>query len=231
MAAVVGLAALVSGGNAAAGRYTARQEGSMSDDTVIIHIDGAARGNPGPAAFAFYLTRPGQPPEEVNGRLGRTTNNVAEYTALVRALTRARELNAGDVLIRSDSELLVKQMNGEYRVKNEQLKELYDEANALRRQLPAVRIVHVRREQNQEADRLCNEALDGAPAPAPVAPAVKEARPKVAPRSSGDTWEEVRCAVLDVLLAAATADTTVEQVSRAVVKQFQQRGFRPPEKG
>lgn len=126
-----------------------------------VNIDGAARGNPGPAAFAFVLVPEHGAPIEEKGCLGSATNNVAEYTALVRALERAAELGAQHLLVHSDSELLVKQMNGEYRVKNESLKELYDEARALIRDFKDVKLVHVRREQNKRADALCNEALDG----------------------------------------------------------------------
>src|SRR5882724_2747250 len=99
----------------------------MSDEVWTVHIDGAARGNPGPGAYAFVLARPGHPPLEMAETLGRTTNNVAEYTALVHALERAAEMHGRRLVVYSDSELLVKQMNGEYRVKNEDLKALYDE--------------------------------------------------------------------------------------------------------
>ncbi|HZU39151.1 MAG TPA: ribonuclease HI family protein [Gemmataceae bacterium] len=126
-----------------------------------INIDGAARGNPGPAAFAYVISAAGQSLAAEGRCLGTATNNQAEYTALVRALQRAAELGGRRLTIHSDSELLVKQMNGEYRVKNEDLRQLYDEANALRRQFDAVTIRHVRRADNAHADRLCNEALDG----------------------------------------------------------------------
>lgn len=126
-----------------------------------IHIDGAARGNPGPAAYAFVLKHGDDRPITENGCLGSTTNNLAEYTALVRALGKAAELGAQRLLIHSDSELLVKQMNGEYRVKNDGLRQLFDEAKQLARRFQLVTIRHVPRAQNSEADRLCNEALDG----------------------------------------------------------------------
>ncbi len=127
-----------------------------------IHIDGAARGNPGPAAFAFIIQKEGAPALEEKGTLGTMTNNLAEYTALVRALERARELGAERLIVHSDSELLVKQMNGEYRVKNPDLRMLYDRARELGGQFKQVVIRHVPREQNSGADRLCNEALDEA---------------------------------------------------------------------
>jgi ribonuclease HI len=134
----------------------------MSEGAVLtIHIDGAARGNPGPAAFAYVIRQDEQVLSEEAGCLGRTTNNLAEYTALVRALERAAELGGQRLLIRSDSELLVKQMNGLYRVRDPKLKVLFDQASRLREQFPSVKIVHVPRAQNSHADRLCNEALDG----------------------------------------------------------------------
>jgi len=125
-----------------------------------IHIDGAARGNPGPAAFAFIIHKEGAPDLEEKGTLGTMTNNLAEYTALVRALERAHELGGERLIVHSDSELLVKQMNGEYRVKNPDLRVLYDRAKELGGQFKQVVIRHVPREQNSGADRLCNEALD-----------------------------------------------------------------------
>jgi ribonuclease HI len=135
----------------------------MSDTSVwTVHIDGAARGNPGPAAYAFVLQPGDGPAIEEKDCLGSATNNVAEYTALVRALRKAAELGAQRLLIHSDSELLVKQMNGEYRVKNEALRELFDEAKQLAGRFRQVTIRHVPRAQNSRADQLCNEALDGA---------------------------------------------------------------------
>src|SRR4051812_38628727 len=130
-------------------------------EAATMNIDGAARGNPGPAAYAVVIARPGQPPVEEAETLGTATNNVAEYTALVRGLELAGELGLKKLNVFSDSELLVKQMSGEYRVKNADLQELYREATRLRRGFDAVAITHVRREQNKRADALCNEALDG----------------------------------------------------------------------
>ena len=100
----------------------------MSDQVAVIHIDGASRGNPGDAAYAVVINAPGREPVEEFGALGKETNNVAEYTALVRALERAKTLGLTRLHIKSDSELLVKQINGEYLVKNEDLKWLFDEA-------------------------------------------------------------------------------------------------------
>lgn len=148
----------------------------MTAAPVTIHIDGAARGNPGPAAFAYVIRGDGAAPLEASGCLGKATNNVAEYTALLRALEHARRLGARSLRIRSDSELLVKQMNGLYRVKNPELQVLYEEAKDLCGDFDHIEIAHVRREENRDADRLCNEALDGGPArPKPAAAKAKRA--------------------------------------------------------
>jgi ribonuclease HI len=151
----------------------------MSDAALWkINIDGGARGNPGPAAYAAVIARDGAPTIEEKGYLGETTNNIAEYTALVRALEKAESLGARRLLIHSDSELLVKQMNGEYRVKNEGLKPLFDEARHLARSFDQVTIRHVRREENSHADRLCNEAMDEHLGVAPAKPAGGKKAPK-----------------------------------------------------
>ncbi len=152
--------------------------------TLTIHIDGAARGNPGPAAFAYVISQNGKLLAEHGECLGATTNNRAEYIALIRALERAADVGGRRLTVYSDSELLVKQMRGEYRVKNEDLRQLYSEAQGLVRRFDAVTLQHVRREQNARADRLCNEALDGEkPAPARKAPPAKTKKAAVAPPS------------------------------------------------
>lgn len=161
----------------------------MSDAALTIHIDGASRGNPGPAAFAYVITGDGIAPVEEHGCLGTTTNNVAEYTALVRALERAAQLGGRRLLIRSDSELLVKQMRGEYRVKSPDLQDLYAEAGALCRDFDGVTFTHVRREQNKDADRLCNEALDAAK-PRPEAAKSKPAARKAVSASRAEAARE-----------------------------------------
>jgi ribonuclease HI len=147
----------------------------MSETSELtIYTDGGSRGNPGPAAYAFVIQRTGEADIEERAFLGRTTNNIAEYTGLVKALEHARHLGATRLTIYSDSELMVKQMNGEYRVKNEGLIPLYEEATRLRKQFPFVAIRHIRREFNKQADRLCNEAMDhpedAQPFPLPLPP-------------------------------------------------------------
>ncbi|MFN2469696.1 MAG: ribonuclease HI family protein [Gaiellaceae bacterium] len=123
--------------------------------------DGGARGNPGPAAYAFVLEAEDGTVLAAEGRaIGTATNNVAEYRALVAGLERALELGVDEVDVVSDSELIVKQMSGEYRVKNEALRALWEEANDLECRLRRVSYRAVRREHNELADRLVNEALD-----------------------------------------------------------------------
>jgi ribonuclease H / adenosylcobalamin/alpha-ribazole phosphatase len=126
-----------------------------------LSTDGGARGNPGPAAFGYVLeTHDGTVLAAHGERIGVATNNVAEYRALIAGLEKALELGLDEVEVVSDSELLVKQMTGEYRVKNEALKELSQEAGRLARRIGDVSYTAVRREHNELADRLVNEALD-----------------------------------------------------------------------
>lgn len=127
---------------------------------LTIYTDGGSRGNPGPAAYAYVIQQPGESDIEERCFLGRTTNNIAEYTGLVKALEHARRLGATRITVFSDSELMVKQMNGEYRVKNEGLLPLYQQATQLRKGFAFAAIRHIRREFNKHADRLCNEAMD-----------------------------------------------------------------------
>ena len=126
-----------------------------------LSTDGGARGNPGPAAYGYVLEAEDGTVLEARGeRIGVATNNVAEYRALIAGLERAVELGVDELEVVSDSELLVKQMQGEYRVKNETLRDLNEDANVLERKLGRVRYTAVRREHNELADRLVNEALD-----------------------------------------------------------------------
>lgn len=128
-----------------------------------LSTDGGARGNPGPAAYGYVLEAEDGTVLDARGEtIGVATNNVAEYRALIAGLEKAAELGIDELEVVSDSELLVKQMQGEYRVKNEALRELNDEANYLERKLGRVRYKAVRREHNELADKLVNEALDSA---------------------------------------------------------------------
>jgi len=128
---------------------------------AILKTDGAARGNPGPAGIGAHLTaRDGRVLAEVSEYLGEATNNVAEYRALIAGLERALELGVTTIEVFADSELMVKQLGGQYRVKHPGLIPLYERARALLRRFAAAKVGHVRRELNTEADRLANAAID-----------------------------------------------------------------------
>jgi probable phosphoglycerate mutase len=128
---------------------------------AVMHIDGGARGNPGPAACGVVVAAAdGAPVDSLSQYLGETTNNVAEYRALLAALEYALEHRYSRLKVVSDSELLVRQMQGHYKVKSADLKPLHEQARRLVGRLAAFSIEHVRREANREADRLVNEALD-----------------------------------------------------------------------
>ena len=131
--------------------------------TVRLFTDGGARGNPGPAAYGYVLEADDGTVLASEGKaIGVATNNVAEYSALIAGLEKAVELGLPELEVVSDSELMVKQMTGVYRIKNEALRELSVEAARLARQIGAVGYRAVRREHNELADRLVNEALDAA---------------------------------------------------------------------
>jgi ribonuclease H / adenosylcobalamin/alpha-ribazole phosphatase len=128
---------------------------------ATLWTDGGARGNPGPAAYGYVLEADDGTVLAAHGEaIGTATNNVAEYRALVAGLEKAAELGVGELEVVSDSELLVKQMRGEYKVKNETLRGLFEQASDLANRLSSVRYTAVRREHNELADRLVNEALD-----------------------------------------------------------------------
>jgi probable phosphoglycerate mutase len=126
-----------------------------------LSTDGGARGNPGPAAYGYVLEAEDGTVLDARGEaIGRATNNVAEYRGLVAGMTKAAELGVTELDVVSDSELLVKQMRGEYRVKNVGLRPLWEEASDLERRFARVRYTAVLRERNELADCLVNEALD-----------------------------------------------------------------------
>jgi ribonuclease HI len=130
---------------------------------VVAYIDGGARGNPGPAGYGVRIeAADGTLVDELHGGLGVATNNVAEYNGLLAALQWAVDHRERRVQIRADSELLVKQMRGEYKVKNAGLQPLHARARLLVGQLDQVKFEHVRREYNKEADRLSNLGMDAA---------------------------------------------------------------------
>jgi ribonuclease HI len=134
--------------------------GETEGGSAIANIDGGSRGNPGPAGYGVRVEQPDGTIVEIKEFLGTCTNNVAEYSGLLAALRWAAEHGVSQLRIRSDSELLIKQMRGEYRVKNPGLQPLYEEARALARTIGRVTFEHVRREFNTDADRLANEAID-----------------------------------------------------------------------
>lgn len=128
----------------------------------VLHCDGAARGNPGPAAIGAVVFAPGklEPVAVVSEAIGRATNNEAEYRALLAGLQAALDAGVSDLLVRLDSELLVQQVTGAYRVKAANLKPYFDQVRRLMVRFTAVRFEHVPRERNSVADDLANAALD-----------------------------------------------------------------------
>jgi ribonuclease HI len=128
---------------------------------LVVHVDGGARGNPGPAAAAAVLSTPeGEIVDEAAEALGETTNNVAEYRGLLLGLRRARELGATEIEVVNDAELIAKQVSGEYKVKHAAMKPLHAEAMRALKGFDAWSIRSVPRAQNAEADALVNRALD-----------------------------------------------------------------------
>ncbi len=129
---------------------------------LTINVDGGARGNPGPAAIGVVVRdADGEVLEERGERIGRATNNVAEYRALLLGIERAAALGADELELVGDSELVVKQLKGEYKVKDATMRELNAEVKAALRDFESWSIRHVRRAENADADRLVNQALDG----------------------------------------------------------------------
>ena len=128
---------------------------------AILYVDGASRGNPGPSAVGLILYLPtGEEIFSAGKKIGRATNNVAEYRAVIEGMKLARELGARRITVRLDSELVMKQLTGVYRIKNPELESLAREVAGQSRRFSACSFEHVRREENREADRLANEALN-----------------------------------------------------------------------
>jgi ribonuclease HI len=129
---------------------------------LVVHVDGGSRGNPGPAAIGVVVSDAGgETLQELGETIGEATNNVAEYRALLRGLELARVLGADEVEIVNDSELVARQVNGEYRVKHPAMRPLYEQALAALAHFGRWQVRTVRREQNERADELVNAALDG----------------------------------------------------------------------
>jgi ribonuclease HI len=145
-----------------------------------INIDGGSRGNPGPASYGVVIRDGrGEIAAKLKKYVGRSTNNVAEYYGLIAALDYAESHGVRAMRIESDSELLVKQMRGQYKVKSEDLRPLFERAQKMSKAFDSFRIEHVYREQNREADALANEALDEAEGKVPGAPVVKKTEPSI----------------------------------------------------
>ncbi len=131
--------------------------------TFTVYIDGACRGNPGPGSVGVVMVNEkGETVEQIKEAIGVCTNNVAEYTALLRALDKARKMKVDTLLVKSDSQLLVKQLEGTFKVKDEKIKVLYDQAQELLKDFKAVEFLHIPRVENKLADELANKALDEA---------------------------------------------------------------------
>jgi ribonuclease HI len=144
-----------------AGSGTGGRRARKPAPDLVAHIDGGARGNPGPAGYGVHLTdAAGASVADLYGYLGIATNNIAEYAALLALLEHVLTLRPARLAIRSDSELLIRQMKGEYRVKDPKLRILHLEARRLLGSLPSTSFEHVRREYNREADALANRAMD-----------------------------------------------------------------------
>ncbi len=126
---------------------------------LTARTDGASKGNPGPSGIGFIIEKDGVVLKECCEYIGKATNNIAEYTAFIAALKRMKKLVASDVIIYSDSELAVKQINGIYKVKNKGLKPLYSKVIKLLEEFDSFRVIHVPREENSTADRLANRAI------------------------------------------------------------------------
>ncbi len=133
-------------------------------DELVVYADGGSRGNPGPAAIGAVVLDPSSDPPEVVATvsecIGVTTNNVAEYQAVIEGLKAALAVGARRLVLRADSQLVIRQLEGRYRVKQAHLRPLFEEARALLDEFPEVELTHVRREENTDADALVNAALD-----------------------------------------------------------------------
>ncbi|MHC4324713.1 MAG: reverse transcriptase-like protein, partial [Planctomycetota bacterium] len=194
-------------------------------DKIIAYIDGGSRGNPGPAAAAFVLNDPTGTQLEAKGFfLGRATNNAAEYTGLVKAPEAAAQIGAEQLSVFSDSELLVRQINGQYRVKSEQLRPLFEQAVSLLGRFKSWQVRHVTRDKNTKADSLVNQALDaGQDIEGKRMPAAKKGKPArlgVLISGSGTTLMNILKQIEQGLLNAEVAvvissRTTVTGVEKA----------------
>ena len=194
--------------------------------TALIHTDGGSRGNPGPSAYAFVIVMPdGMKVVEGGGKLGTTTNNIAEYQGLRHALLKAKSLGLKSLRVHSDSELMIKQLKGVYKVKADNLLVLYTEIQTLLRGFEAVQLLHVLREKNARADELCNLVLDNKwrpedddgethlTSPVRIEPLAIEATKRVPPSAAPSTRDRRAIAIIEEALGHAAfgrADTAAE---------------------
>jgi ribonuclease HI len=133
----------------------------LKNKRLVLHVDGASRGNPGPAGIGVVIADDkGKTVKTVYRYLGESTNNIAEYNALICGLEEALALAAGDIVVNIDSELVARQMNGEYRVKDEGIKPLFEKALGMLKNFKSFEIRHVDRSRNKEADKLANKAIN-----------------------------------------------------------------------
>ena len=133
----------------------------MKTEKILIYIDGGARGNPGPAGIGVVILGAGNRKiKEVYRYIGEATNNVAEYSALICGLEEALSLRAREIVVHMDSELIAKQLAGEYRVKNEDLKTLFEQAVGMLKNFGSFEIKHIDRARNKDADKLVNKAIN-----------------------------------------------------------------------
>ncbi len=133
----------------------------MSSPTLILYADGGSRGNPGPAGAGVYLTdMHGNCIAERYQYIGESTNNVAEYASLILGLQEAKRHRPQQLIVRMDSQLVIRQVLGEYQVKKPHLKKLFDQVRELLQSFPTVALEHIPRDENSEADRLANQAMD-----------------------------------------------------------------------
>jgi ribonuclease HI len=188
-------------------------------NVYVANVDGASRGNPGPASYAVIVRGPdGKTVFEVGKYLGRVTNNVAEYYALITALDYAAAQRIERLLVRSDSELLVRQMQGRYKVKSPDLRPLFERAHKLSRGFAHFAIEHVRRELNSEADELANIALDktssvgGATAAAPPVPRLTVAAAKPPERGNRPIRARFSAGALHPLAALDLAEGEIVEI-------------------
>lgn len=128
---------------------------------MTLFCDGASRGNPGPAAYGYIIFQESEIVAQAGGKLGTTTNNVAEYQGLIQGLRKLVELGASEITVKADSQLMIQQLKGVYKVKTPHIKELFDLAQVELKHFSKKTFLHIPREENGLADALCNQALDG----------------------------------------------------------------------